>query len=218
MSIIFYRWNFHFILLLMFLGSIPESIKKNANGTANEICTTELVKNNPKPEWSVYLNMQQIGGKGDELIIEGYNFSSNRNHTLFGTWQAPVSDLAKRNSEESSHGLKKNRNSQLSVDILESHSFLDFINNGYEIGLMVAVDFADVDPEGLDPFHIIDSSGNLNAYLQVLKDIGRAIEHYDSDRRFPAWCFGGKLTGKCCPASTWNRIQPIVWLKELKVF
>uniref|UniRef100_A0A803KPI7 Copine C-terminal domain-containing protein n=1 Tax=Chenopodium quinoa TaxID=63459 RepID=A0A803KPI7_CHEQI len=126
--------------------------------------------------------------------------------------KAPVSDLAKRNSEESSHGLKKNRNSQLSVDILESHSFLDFINNGYEIGLMVAVDFAvtDVDPEGLDPFHIIDSSGNLNAYLQVLKDIGRAIEHYDSDRRFPAWCFGGKLTGKCCPASTWNRIQPIV--------
>ncbi|KAH9694193.1 protein bonzai 3 [Citrus sinensis] len=40
-------------------------------------------------------------------------------------------------------------------------------------------------PRNPNSLHYIDPSGRLNSYQQV-------IQFYDSDRRFPAWGFGGK--------------------------
>ncbi|KAL8489846.1 hypothetical protein ACS0TY_025650 [Phlomoides rotata] len=50
---------------------------------------------------------------------------------------------------------------------------------------MVAVNFTGYNgnPRSPDSLHYVDPSGFLNAYQQF----------YDSDRRFPAWGFGGKV-------------------------
>ncbi|KAE9459083.1 hypothetical protein C3L33_09015, partial [Rhododendron williamsianum] len=87
--------------------------------------------------------------------------------------------------------------SQLFVDrIVEKklNSFLDYISNGFELNFMVAVDFtaSNGNPLSRDSLHYIDPSGRLNAYQQAIMEVGEVIQFYDSDRRFPAWGFGGR--------------------------
>ncbi|KAL8489854.1 hypothetical protein ACS0TY_025657 [Phlomoides rotata] len=58
-------------------------------------------------------------------------------------------------------------------------------------------------PRSPDSLHYVDPSGFLNAYQQIFMEYiyvtakfilgGEVIQFYDSDRRFPAWGFGGKV-------------------------
>ncbi|KAI8547828.1 hypothetical protein RHMOL_Rhmol07G0226100 [Rhododendron molle] len=87
--------------------------------------------------------------------------------------------------------------SQLFVDRIvgkKLNSFLDYISNGFELNFMVAVDFtaSNGNPRSQDSLHYIDPSGRLNAYQQAIMEVGEVIQFYDSDRRFPAWGFGGR--------------------------
>ncbi|CAL5379068.1 unnamed protein product [Camellia sinensis] len=90
------------------------------------------------------------------------------------------------------------------------YSFLDYISSGFELNFMVAVDFtaSNGNPRNPDSLHYIDPTGRLNAYQQVptlyytamreeenttaIMEVGEVIQFYDSDRRFPAWGFGGR--------------------------
>ncbi|KAH9754594.1 protein BONZAI 3 [Citrus sinensis] len=76
----------------------------------------------------------------------------------------------------------------------EQYSFLDYISSGFELNFMVAVDFtaSNGNPRNPNSLHYIDPSGRLNSYQQAITEIGEVIQFYDSDRRFPAWGFGGK--------------------------
>lgn len=75
------------------------------------------------------------------------------------------------------------------------YSFLDYISNGFELNFMVAVDFtvSNGKPHMPTSLHYIDPSGRLNSYQQAILEVGEVIQFYDSDRKFPAWGFGGKL-------------------------
>ncbi|XP_042939648.1 protein BONZAI 1-like [Carya illinoinensis] len=59
---------------------------------------------------------------------------------------------------------------------------------------MVAVDFtaSNGNPQNPDSLHYIDPSSQLNSYQKAIMEVGEVIQFYDSDRRFPAWGFGGK--------------------------
>ncbi|KAF8394494.1 hypothetical protein HHK36_020703 [Tetracentron sinense] len=74
------------------------------------------------------------------------------------------------------------------------YSFLDYISSGFELNFMVAVDLtaSNGNPRNPDSLHYIDPSGRLNAYQQTMLEVGEVIQFYDSDRRFPAWGFGGR--------------------------
>ncbi|KAI8555821.1 hypothetical protein RHMOL_Rhmol05G0204000 [Rhododendron molle] len=74
------------------------------------------------------------------------------------------------------------------------YSFLDYMSSGFELNFMVAVDFtaSNGNPHSRDSLHYIDPTGRLNAYQQAIMEVGEVIQFYDSDRRFPAWGFGGR--------------------------
>ncbi|CAN1761116.1 Protein BONZAI 3 [Linum perenne] len=82
----------------------------------------------------------------------------------------------------------------------EQFSFLDYISSGYELNFMVAVDFtaSNGNPRLPDSLHYIDPAGRLNSYqvnrviMQAIMEVGEVIQFYDSDKRFPAWGFGGR--------------------------
>ncbi|CAK7340831.1 unnamed protein product [Dovyalis caffra] len=97
----------------------------------------------------------------------------------------------------SRHGREKVLKGQLFVDQFlekEQYSFLDYISSGFELNFMVAVDFtaSNGNPHNPNSLHYIDPSGRLNSYQQAIMEVGQVIQFYDSDRRFPAWGFGGK--------------------------
>ncbi|KAL5566194.1 hypothetical protein UlMin_029358 [Ulmus minor] len=172
------------------------------------ICKTEAIDNNLNPIWKpLCLSMQQFGSKDDPLIIECFDFNANGNHVLIGKIQKSVADLEKLYVEKiganfffpSSHrGPDKVLKGQLYVDRFlekEQFSFVDYISSGFELNFMVAVDFtaSNGDPRNRDSLHYIDPSGRLNSYQQAIMEVGEVIHFYDSDKRFPAWGFGGRL-------------------------
>ncbi|CAL5379056.1 unnamed protein product [Camellia sinensis] len=190
------------------------------SGGSVPICKTEVVNNNLNPIWKpVCLTMQQFGSKDNPLVIECFDFNSNGNHVLIGSYilnlqfvvnsklQKSVADLEKLRKEKIGANFifpsSRNRahdkvlKGQLFVDGFcekKLYSFLDYISSGFELNFMVAVDFtaSNGNPQNPDSLHYIDPTGRLNAYQQAIMEVGEVIQFYDSDRRFPAWGFGGR--------------------------
>ncbi|KAA8536922.1 hypothetical protein F0562_029400 [Nyssa sinensis] len=176
------------------------------NGGSVPICKTEVVNNNLNPIWRpLCLTMQQFVSKDNPLVIECFDFNSSGNHLLIGKVQKSVADLEKLHQDKiganfilpARRGHVKVMKGQLFVDgFVEKklYSFLDYISSGFELNFMVAVDFtaSNGNPRSPDSLHYIDPSGRLNAYQQAIMEVGEVIQFYDSDKRFPAWGFGGK--------------------------
>ncbi|XWS58510.1 hypothetical protein CRYUN_Cryun08bG0040300 [Craigia yunnanensis] len=176
------------------------------NGNSVPICKTGVINNSLNPVWRpLYLSMQQFGSKDNPLLIECFDFNSNGNHVLIGQLQKSISELEKLQKDRSAanlvfpshHGQEKVLKGQLFVDQLiekEQFSFLDYISSGFELNFMVAVDFtaSNGNPRNRDSLHYIDPLGQLNSYQQAIMEVGEVIQFYDSDRRFPAWGFGGR--------------------------
>ncbi|XP_075656819.1 protein BONZAI 3-like [Castanea sativa] len=176
-------------------------------GGSVPIFKTEVVNNNLNPIWNpLCLSVQQFGSKDNPLIIECFDFNSSGNHVLIGKLQKSVADLEKLHKERSGanltlpsshHGRDKVLKGQLFVDQFcekQQYSFLDYISSGSELNFMVAVDFtaSNGNPRNPDSLHYIDPSGRLNSYQRAILEVGEVIQFYDSDRRFPAWGFGGR--------------------------
>ncbi|CAL5380948.1 unnamed protein product [Camellia sinensis] len=182
------------------------------SGGSVPICKTDVVNNNLNPIWKpVCLTMQQFGSKDNPLVIECFDFNSNGNHVLIfvvnSKLQKSVADLEKLQKEKIGANFifpsSRNRahdkvlKGQLFVDGFcekKLYSFLDYISSGFELNFMVAVDFtaSNGNPRNPDSLHYIDPTGRLNAYQQAIMEVGEVIQFYDSDRRFPAWGFGGR--------------------------
>ncbi|KAL6576117.1 Protein BONZAI 3 [Orobanche hederae] len=177
-------------------------------GDSVPICKTEVVNNNLNPTWKpVRLTMQQFMSKENPLMIECFDFNGNGNHVLIGKLQKSVAELETLYQNKAGANFfsppSKIRNhdkvlkSQIFVDGFvekQLYSFLDYISSGFELCFMVAVDFtaSNGNPRSPDSLHYIHTSGRLNAYQQAIREIGEVIQFYDSDRRFPAWGFGGR--------------------------
>ncbi|XP_030956722.1 protein BONZAI 3-like isoform X1 [Quercus lobata] len=177
------------------------------SGGSVPICKTEVVKDNLNPIWKpLCLSIQQFGSKDNPLIIECFDFNNSGNHVLIGKLQKSMVDLEKLHIERSGanltlpsphHGHEKVLKGQLFVDQFceeQQYSFLDYISSGFELNFMVAVDFtaSNGNPWNPDSLHYIDPSGRLNSYQQAIMEVGEVIQFYDSNRRFPAWGFGGR--------------------------
>ncbi|XP_030961113.1 protein BONZAI 3-like isoform X2 [Quercus lobata] len=177
------------------------------SGGSVPICKTEVVKDNLNPIWKpLCLSIQQFGSKDNPLIIECFDFNSSGNHVLIGKLQKSMADLEKLHIERSGanltlpsshHGHEKVLKGQLFVDQFcekQQYSFLDYISSGFELNFMVAVDFtaSNGNPWNPDSLHYIDPSGRLNSYQRAIMEVGEVIQFYDSNRRFPAWGFGGR--------------------------
>ncbi|CAL5194681.1 unnamed protein product [Lathyrus oleraceus] len=177
-------------------------------GGSVPICKTEVIDNNLNPKWKpVCLNVQQFGSKDNPLVIECFDFNSSGNHVLIGKLRKSVADLEKLYHERnganfvmpSKHdGQEKVLKGQLFVDqycVKEQFSFIDYISSGFELNFMVAVDFtaSNGNPQQPDSLHYVSGSGQLNSYQKAIMEVGEVIQFYDSDKRFPAWGFGGTM-------------------------
>ncbi|KAG7591165.1 C2 domain [Arabidopsis thaliana x Arabidopsis arenosa] len=171
------------------------------------ICRTEVVDNNLNPMWRpVCLTMQQFGSKDTPLVIECFDFNNSGNHELIGKTEKSVAELERLCLQKEAANfvypsLRGNKvlKGQLIVDrYVEKvqYSFLDYISSGFELNFMVAVDFtaSNGDPRTPSSLHYIDPSGRLNSYQQAIMEVGEVIQFYDSDKRFPAWGFGGRTS------------------------
>ncbi|KAL1313064.1 hypothetical protein AAHE18_16G084800 [Arachis hypogaea] len=181
------------------------------SGGSVPICKTEVINNNLNPTWRpVTLSSRQFGSKENPLLIECFDFNSSGDHVLIGKLRSSIADLERLNKERtgtnlfipSTHHRKEEKmlKGQLFVDQYcekEQFSFIDYVSSGFELNFMVAVDFtaSNGNPRYSDSLHYIDVSGQLNSYQRAIMEVGEVIQFYDSDRKFPAWGFGGSTAG-----------------------
>ncbi|KAK4751252.1 hypothetical protein SAY87_004734 [Trapa incisa] len=171
------------------------------------ICKTEVVNNETNPTWRpITLSMRQFGTKDNPLIIECFDFNSSGNHSFIGKLEKSMADLERLHKTRtganfvlppSNHSHEKVLKGQLFVHQFNEHQqfcFLDYISSGFELNFMVALDFtaSNGNPRNPDSLHYMDPNGNLNSYQQAIMEVGQVLQFYDSDRRFPAWGFGGR--------------------------
>ncbi|XP_012471055.1 protein BONZAI 1 isoform X2 [Gossypium raimondii] len=179
------------------------------SGISIPVCKTEVLKNDHNPTWKpVFLNIQQVGSKDSPLVIECFNFNSNGKHDLIGKVQKSLADLEKLHLGREGENLylptlvghnyeNKILNSKLLVDKFSEtvqHTFLDYLAGGFELNFMVAIDFtaSNGNPRLPDSLHYIDPSGRLNAYQKAIYEVGKVLQFYDADKRYPAWGFGAR--------------------------
>ena len=84
---------------------------------------------------------------------------------------------------------------------VDPHTFLDYILNGLEMSLIIAVDFTGSNGDASSPssLHYIDLRNFIhkmtlnvekNQYLQAITSVGQILENYDSDKKFSLLGFG----------------------------
>ncbi|KAH7351773.1 hypothetical protein KP509_19G013600 [Ceratopteris richardii] len=182
--------------------------KRNEDGSFTPVFKTEVKRNTLDPKWKpIKITLQQLcnGDKDYPLKFDCLNFNGNGRHDLIGSLQVSLNSIqkyakesAELNLERQSSGTSTNKihgrirfhNCNISV----RPSFLDYLHSGYELSFLVAIDFTASNgiPSQRDSLHYIDPTGRLNAYQGAICAVGEVLEHYDTDRRFAVWGFGGK--------------------------
>ena len=81
-----------------------------------------------------------------------------------------------------------------SISINRRYSFLDYVESGLEISLMLAVDFtkSNGDPKDKKSLHFYDTT-EPNEYVSAMRSVGEILECYDSDKKYPVYGFGARL-------------------------
>eukprot|EP00461_Guttulinopsis_vulgaris_P004037 UN04038 len=100
-------------------------------------------------------------------------------------------------------------------EVIEQHSFLDYVMAGLDFNLTIAIDFtgSNGDPRSPSSLHYIDPTGQKrNQYIDSLRSIGNILLAYAQKQFVPTLGFGGfvsisgapPVTSHCFPLSLHN--------------
>ncbi|KAJ6252864.1 copine-8 [Anaeramoeba flamelloides] len=73
---------------------------------------------------------------------------------------------------------------------VENASYLNYIERGLEINLMISIDFTGSNGSKQSGLHQLYKNNRMNGYQQSIDSIGRILGQYDSDQLFPVFGFG----------------------------
>ena len=78
--------------------------------------------------------------------------------------------------------------------IIKNYSFIDFIKSGFQIGLIIGIDYtsSNGDPENENSLHYINNK-NPNDYEKCILTIGNIISNYNNDQLYPVYGFGAQI-------------------------
>ncbi len=125
-----------------------------------------------------------------KAMIEVFQWERSGSHVSLGKHEFVIGELVERIPIKLPCGATM---SVLYCDKQEEYSFLDYVFNGLEISLHIAVDFtlSNKDPSDPSSLHYFDLT--RNQYLQAISNVGQVLENYDSDKKFTLLGFGAKV-------------------------
>lgn len=191
------------------------------DGMATAIFDTETINNNLNPKWDrIRRNIHPLCNSNLDrpVRIECFDHNSVGSHKLIGMVDVSINKLLQLKESHGSldltrptskSGASKCRG-KLFVEeckVMPVYGFLDYVCGGCEINFLVAVDFtaSNGDPWQPGSLHYIDPSGQFNAYQTAIHAVGGVLQHYDTDKQFPCFGFGGKpdrrTVSHCFPLS-----------------
>ncbi|EDV19303.1 uncharacterized protein TRIADDRAFT_33800 [Trichoplax adhaerens] len=183
--------------------------RKGSDGSFVAVHKTEVIKRTLNPKWKEFKIPARLLCNGDyyrEVKIECYDWDRDGGHDLIGEVYFVLQEVRHQVLPASFECInpkkklkkKKYTNSgmlvMLKMEILEQGTYIDYIRGGLQIEFNIGIDFtaSNGDPSKPDSLHY-NSPRQQNQYLKALIAVGKVCQEYDSDKRFPAYGFGGKL-------------------------
>ncbi|KAG8512028.1 Copine-5 [Galemys pyrenaicus] len=166
--------------------------RSNEDGTFTICHKTEVMKNTLNPVWQTFSIPVRALCNGDydrTIKVEVYDWDRDGSHDFIGEFTTSYRELARGQSQFNIYEV-----TLLSFAVESECTFLDYIKGGTQINFTVAIDFtaSNGNPSQSTSLHYM-SPYQLNAYALALTAVGEIIQHYDSDKMFPALGFGAKL-------------------------
>eukprot|EP01028_Stygiella_incarcerata_P010832 TRINITY_DN583_c0_g3_i2.p1 TRINITY_DN583_c0_g3~~TRINITY_DN583_c0_g3_i2.p1 ORF type:complete len:558 (-),score=147.73 TRINITY_DN583_c0_g3_i2:982-2655(-) len=165
---------------------------------------TDFIKKTLDPNWPKFeIPIVKLCNADDyrPLLFEVFDWDKNGKHDLIGTVSASLNDIFRGEPTATKVELvliseKKKPAGQIYITgtRYQMPSFMDYISGGCEVSLLVSVDFtgSNGDPRMPGTLHHV-REGVLNQYESVIASVGDILIHYDSDKKVPAFGFGGIL-------------------------
>ncbi|KAM3138201.1 hypothetical protein pb186bvf_009664 [Paramecium bursaria] len=163
---------------------------------------TEQVLNNKNPVWQPIVCKAQKLCNGDYFMpikIELWDYRTSGQHVLLGETAVSLDQL--RNGEKQKQFQnKQNKNKvvgtlQVTQFILnQKASFIDFLQGGLQLNLLVAIDFtaSNKNINDITSLHYQDPKGTPSLYEQAIVSVGDILINYDYDKKVPVYGFGCK--------------------------
>ncbi|EDV27323.1 uncharacterized protein TRIADDRAFT_20570 [Trichoplax adhaerens] len=190
-----------------------EICKLTSDSTYLKIHRTEIIKNTLNPDWNLFLISVDTLCNGDyerSLQINCYDYDNNGSHDFIGSFATTLADMlgAKDNpisydcinpKKQAKKNTYKNSGRIIlqSVNIINDHSFLDYIIGGCQINLAIGIDFTISNKVATNPksLHYTGPNGK-NQYLDAIKAVGNVCADYDFDKLIPVFGFGAEIPPK----------------------
>uniref|UniRef100_A0A7S0VQP8 C2 domain-containing protein n=1 Tax=Hemiselmis tepida TaxID=464990 RepID=A0A7S0VQP8_9CRYP len=177
--------------------------RQRGDGQFEEVCKTEVVKNNKDPTWNpmeIPLSRLNLGKMDAPLLIEVWDWNSVSAHDFMGQVLCTGNDLLQPRSFKVEKPKSKNPGKDRGevivqfCELVHPPSFLEYISGGCEITVMVAIDFTASNKPVKDPnsLHFMNPNG-WNQYQQAIMSVGEILDKYNQSQEFEAYGFGGKL-------------------------
>jgi len=135
------------------------------------------------------------------LRLKVYDYEASGKHRLLGQVDTNTAKLAEAHAAGAQlvleHPSKPGPCGHLLVKGFQAEvhpSFLDYVSAGVEISFMVAVDFTGSNGMPSDPasLHYMSPNGSPTPYEEAIMGVGKVLDFYDNDRKYPAFGFGGQ--------------------------
>lgn len=198
----------------------------NAGGDTWELqFRSEVVKDELDPEWDEQtLELSQLCGGNLDLPLrcKFFDFERSGDHVPMGMLETTVNKLVEAHDEDNRNmtllqkgdevgemivelaevALPSDRDTDLpapasAVEYERKPSFVDYINGGCKLSVVVAIDYTGSNGNPMEPgtLHYLDPEGGLNDYQKAIKAILGILSEYDDDQKFPTLGFGAKFDG-----------------------
>ncbi|RHZ85957.1 hypothetical protein Glove_58g32 [Diversispora epigaea] len=160
-----------------------------------------IVSENPFwPEFEIPENTLCNGDEHRTLLIEVKN-KRKSSRPILGRCTLSLNELLSNNKtfKLQPSSIKINSRAFLrfqKVSIDEPATFLDYIVGGIKINLVVAIDFTSSNGDHRYSSSLHYNNPNVeNSYQKAISSVGKILEAYDYDKKFPVYGFGAKFNG-----------------------
>eukprot|EP01006_Ploeotia_vitrea_P060002 TRINITY_DN75131_c0_g1_i1.p1 TRINITY_DN75131_c0_g1~~TRINITY_DN75131_c0_g1_i1.p1 ORF type:complete len:705 (+),score=70.83 TRINITY_DN75131_c0_g1_i1:34-2148(+) len=192
------------------------------------VVRTEPIMNTLECCWKpIKVTMQRLCGGDAErpLQLAVYDYERMGDHKLIGTVQTSFSAM----TEGAELELRDKRHKQVGtlhvhhVRVDNKFTFLDYVRTGFEISMVVGIDFTASNgaPDQPQSLHYKDPY-NPNQYLRAIMSVCDIVSQYDKEGLFPVYGFGAKLpdgsTSHCFPCtlnSESERVQGVQGIMDV---
>lgn len=163
--------------------------------------TSETLKSTLNPVFNIReIKLQDLCNSDidNPLIFEIWSFQDNGGHRIYGRVTATVRKI--QESEGQAFNIIKRQGNPYGTltftrfQVFTIPTMMDYLRSGWIICLSVAIDFTASNGELSDPssLHYINpyDPNKMTPYEQAIFQVGKILEPYDNDRKFPVFGFG----------------------------